>query len=130
MVRIVSASRVTGAVASCVGAEKFGAPGLGADRFSPDFLPVRALTVNGLLDDPVEVCASARRLSASVVDLETYFFFEALGLAGPAQGLALGLVTDRPGVAPFWTVPVADSDLAAVGAEMASTVLKCWLSIP
>ncbi|MGH3906831.1 MAG: hypothetical protein ACRDTE_22015 [Pseudonocardiaceae bacterium] len=118
LVRITSAGRANGAVASWIGPEVL-------DAKIPS---VRALTGNGLLDDPGDACAAARLMSASVIDLEAYFFFEALGVGGPAEGIALGLVTDRPGIVPFWDVELGDEDLAMAGARMASTVLEHWLS--
>ncbi|MEU4767646.1 hypothetical protein AB0H12_30770 [Actinosynnema sp. NPDC023794] len=118
LVRITSAGRAPGVVASWEG----------PDVLDPDVPSVRSLTGDGLLDDPAQVHAVARRISASVVDLETYFFFKELGGLRPLQGIALGLVTDRPGSVPFWDVELDDVDLAAVGARMASTVLGHWLS--
>lgn len=118
LVRITSAGRVPGSVVSWAGPKEL----------DFDVPSVRSLTGNGLLDDPETVRAAASRLFASVVDLETYFFFEALGTMRPVEGIALGLVTDLPGTVPFWDVALGDLDLAAAGTRMASTVLGHWLS--
>jgi hypothetical protein len=116
VVRISSAGRAPGAVASWLGPEE---PDIG--------IPVvRALTGNGLLDDPDRVRTEATRLAASVVDLETYFFFEALGAIAPIESLAFGLVTDLPGVEPFWRVQLGDAELAEAGSVMVATILRHW----
>jgi hypothetical protein len=116
LVRITSAGRAPGAVASWIG----------PDDVDDGMPAVRALTGNGLLDDPGRVRMTASRLSASVVDLETYFFFEALGAIAPVECVALGLVTDRPGVEPFWRVQLGDTELAEAGSRMVMTVLRHW----
>ncbi|WP_018686062.1 hypothetical protein [Actinokineospora enzanensis] len=116
LVHITSAGRAPGGVCSWIG----------PDRLAADLSVVRACTGNGLLDDPGSVRAAARRMAASVVDLESYFFFEALGLVAVADSVALGLVTDRPGQVPFWTVALDDDSLAAAGARFAEALRGHW----